>query len=243
MGYVARPLRSSIPRPLLVIVAIVLLSSAVVYVLVPLGQHFGLAFNQVARRQKKREAARRRLCSAVEDGLSKAGLGWEDLVQSGALDISLAQLHEAAHQPDAFLRNAVASSPSLLAKALDARAAASNQEACARELAELAEQSEVHFTDLATSEGFEDLETFLADAYEKLKAARRAQSDGRQDGRGSNRRSSEEAFSSRLGEGHKVSSLDSGPLLGFLIIRRSLFRPYSMMPGTQKGTVTLWRKM
>ena len=177
---------------MLVILDIVLLSSAVVYVLVPFAQRYGLAFNQVARRQKQREAATRRLCSAVEDDLPKAGLRWQDLVESGALDITLAQLHKAANEPNAFLRAAVASSPEFLAKALDARAAATNQDSCAVELALLSQ--EAHFTNLVKeSDGFQDLEAFLDDIYKKLKAAPTAQSHGRQNEPGSNRRNVEEA--------------------------------------------------
>ena len=78
--------------------------------------------NEVAKRHEQRRAVLHRLRAALEELMELKGIkgiSWQDIEQSGALDMAtVAQLEAAIAQPDTFLRNAAAGSRKLLFKAV-----------------------------------------------------------------------------------------------------------------------------
>lgn len=116
--------------PLLVMLGSVLLSWAAVRLLVPLANRIGFSFSEAGRRRQKRTKALEQLLQAIQPELHHAqvDLSWEDLEDSGALLVPLAELEIAAAEPGAFLRRAVVDSPSLLLRACTLRARATGAE-------------------------------------------------------------------------------------------------------------------
>ena len=112
--------------PLLVMLGSVLLSWAAVRLLVPLANRIGFSFNEAGRRRHKRAKALEELLRAIQPELRSAqvDLSWEEIEASKALLIPVAELESAAAEPGAFLRRAVADSPSLLLSACKLRARA-----------------------------------------------------------------------------------------------------------------------
>ena len=111
--------------PLLVTVAIVGLSWLAVHGLVPLAARCGYFFNEADKRHRATMKWHQKLRDAAEDILEQAGLSspsWADIQQSGAANLTLAQLQEAAAHPDAFLCQALIASPALILDACTARA-------------------------------------------------------------------------------------------------------------------------
>ncbi|CAE7405136.1 UVR8 [Symbiodinium sp. CCMP2592] len=112
--------------PILVTLTVLLYSWLAVHAVVPLAARHGHSFNEAGKQRKAVEKGQQQLREAVEEALRHAGLSglsWAEIQKSGATDLPLSELKQAAKDPDAFLRQAVASSPSLLQKACTCRAA------------------------------------------------------------------------------------------------------------------------
>ena len=112
--------------PILVTLTVLLYSWLAVHALVPLAARQGHSFNEAGKQRKAVEKGQQQLREAVEEALCQAGLAgpsWAEIQNSGATDLPLRELKQAAKESDAFLCQAVASSPSLLQKACSCRAA------------------------------------------------------------------------------------------------------------------------
>ncbi|CAE7032759.1 rngB [Symbiodinium sp. CCMP2592] len=123
--------------PLLAIIGVVVFCSLAVYIVVPLASRLGYSFNEVGRKMQKRGKLMVQLWEALEKVLLKAevSVSFDELEQSGVLDVSQSELQEATKEPDAFLRRAVVSSRALMIRACADRDRAQSCSAAEDELA------------------------------------------------------------------------------------------------------------
>ncbi|CAE7765918.1 UVR8 [Symbiodinium sp. CCMP2592] len=104
--------------PLFTTVATVTLCALAVYVLVPLAKLRGFSFNRVDKRRWAKLKVMQKLKDALEPTLQACDLSWDDVENSGMLEVSLTSLQEALADASMFLQRGAAASPQFLLRAL-----------------------------------------------------------------------------------------------------------------------------
>eukprot|EP00439_Symbiodinium_sp_Y106_P023598 s3671_g2.t2 len=161
--------------PFFTTLATVTLCALAVYVLVPLAKLQGFAFNRVEKRRWAKLKVMQKLKDALEPTLQACDLSWDDVEDSGMLEVSLTALQEALTDPSMFLQRGAAASPQFLLCALrrEARELGFGDVAAPKQLVLGAAQDALE----AAEE--EDFKTFLARALGLL--LERLETEGRGD--------------------------------------------------------------